>query len=193
MKAILVHLGLFISLTIAAVVPDRASEVQNDNIPTVDLTVTDPERFPGKTFKGTAESIYHEMKALKPEYFVNETEPIVTATAAAMAKRQGAPIDCNWGGRIGRWFQCIEGSIYLEKLGTALCGVDAYPARARVSCSHSCGMYLYNKLDHHMGVYCKDISTDISAIANECINVFGNVHGRRDFWSHFIGLGQDSC
>jgi len=37
---------------------------------TVEVEVTD-DRFPGMTFKGTAESVYAQMKALKPEAFTD--------------------------------------------------------------------------------------------------------------------------
>jgi len=37
---------------------------------TVEMEVTD-DRFPGITFKGTAESVYGQMKALKPEAFTD--------------------------------------------------------------------------------------------------------------------------
>jgi hypothetical protein len=41
------------------------------DLPTVDITVTD-SRFPGKTFRGTAESVYDQMVALNATVFGGE-------------------------------------------------------------------------------------------------------------------------
>lgn len=61
-----------------------------ENLPTVDLQVTD-ERFGDEVFSGTAESIYNQMKALKPELFANDTNVEVSSEAgSALAKRQGS-------------------------------------------------------------------------------------------------------
>jgi hypothetical protein len=50
----------------------------------VDLTVTDP-RFPGKTFHGTAESVYHQMVALNATVFDGEKK----AHVRSLKKRDG--------------------------------------------------------------------------------------------------------
>jgi hypothetical protein len=75
----------------AAVVADengwyirRAEDMHLEDLPIVDLEVTD-ERFEGMKFTGTAESIYHEMKGLKPELFENET---ALETGTTLDKRQ---------------------------------------------------------------------------------------------------------
>ncbi|KAF2690262.1 hypothetical protein K458DRAFT_427059 [Lentithecium fluviatile CBS 122367] len=44
----------------------RGDEVTSENLPIVQLTVTNEQLFPEMTFTGTAESIYNEMKALDP-------------------------------------------------------------------------------------------------------------------------------
>ena len=62
-----------------------------ENLPIVDLIVTDEARFPGATFRGTAESIFKEMKTLNPEVFVNQTDPALL-TARSLEQRQGAPV-----------------------------------------------------------------------------------------------------
>jgi hypothetical protein len=49
-----------------------AGEAAMKGLPIVDLQITDP-RFPGQTFSGTAESVYKQMKELKPELFINDT------------------------------------------------------------------------------------------------------------------------
>jgi len=51
----------------------RSEEINWEDITIVDLEVLDEESFPGQVFKGTAESIVNEMKALKPELFTGET------------------------------------------------------------------------------------------------------------------------
>src|SRR5687767_2874735 len=61
-----------------------------EDLPIVDLEVTD-ERFEGMKFTGTAESIYHEMKALKPELFANETE-VDLDLVNGLEKRQSVSI-----------------------------------------------------------------------------------------------------
>ena len=66
----------------------RAADMDTEKLPIVDLTITDPENFPGKTFTGTAESIYNEMKALKPALFADVS---VTETSISLEKR-GAPV-----------------------------------------------------------------------------------------------------
>lgn len=63
----------------------RAEDMYLEDLPIVDLEVTD-ERFEGMTFTGTAESIYHEMKDLKPELFENETTTLDLENA--LGKRQ---------------------------------------------------------------------------------------------------------
>jgi hypothetical protein len=63
-------------------------------LPIVDLTVTN-EHFPGKTFTGTAESIYEEMKALKPELFQESIEYSISGESSNLEKRAGSvsPLD----------------------------------------------------------------------------------------------------
>jgi hypothetical protein len=53
------------------------------DLPTVNLTVTDP-RFPGRTFHGTAKSVYHQMVALNATVFDDEK-----AGARSLKKRAG--------------------------------------------------------------------------------------------------------
>ncbi|KAJ3529568.1 hypothetical protein NM208_g8765 [Fusarium decemcellulare] len=196
MKATFAIISLFMAPALAAAVPDdkgwfirRADEMDLSDLPIVDLEILD-ERFKGVTFNGTAESIYKEMKELKPELFTNE-KVVASGEVGPLAKRQSS-INCNWGTRIGSWNQCIEGSFYLERLGTARCGVNA-GACARVSCSHNCGVFLCNKLDRHLWVHCGDIPRDMNAIATECRTVVGSLRGARDFASHFIGLSTNNC
>lgn len=62
----------------------------NEDLPIVDLQVTD-ERFGDKVFTGTAESIYNQMKAEKPELFANETE--ISVEESSLEKRQGSVSD----------------------------------------------------------------------------------------------------
>lgn len=61
-----------------------------ENLPIVDLEITD-DRFEGKTFTGTVESIYNEMKGLKPEMFADEVEFDAEALSSSFEKRQ-APV-----------------------------------------------------------------------------------------------------
>lgn len=61
-------------------------------------------------------------------------------------------INCGWGERIPSWNNCVEGQGYLMNLGSARCAVNAAPACARVSCSHTCGIFLCNKLGHRLEV-----------------------------------------
>ncbi|KAM5344067.1 hypothetical protein ACJ41O_012604 [Fusarium nematophilum] len=197
MKATVAAMALFASAAFAAAAPEergwyfrRADDMHLEDLPVVDLEVVD-ERFEGMTFHGTAESIYQRMNELKPELFVNETEANADEQGA-LEKRQGS-LNCNWGDRIGSWNQCIEGSWYLERLGTSRCGVNAAPACARVSCSNKCGVFLCNKLDHHLWVHCGDIPRDMQAIAEDCRNSIGSLRGARDFVSHFIGLSKQKC
>ncbi|RYP52640.1 hypothetical protein DL768_002290 [Monosporascus sp. mg162] len=201
MKIVLSVVGLFASAAIAAAVPEgqgwylrRADEMDQEDLPIVDLEVTD-DRHEGVTFYGTAQSIYEQIKELDPEAFANVTETSLDSlTARALEERQGS-FNCGWGNLVGNWVtQCSEGLNYLRNLGTRWCGVNAAPACARVSCSHNCGMFLCNKLGHHLQVHCQDIATDIEDIAVNCQSqVFARTRGARDFASHFIGLSQVSC
>ncbi|KAH8585491.1 hypothetical protein B0O99DRAFT_748992 [Bisporella sp. PMI_857] len=196
MKTIFPALALFATTIIAAAVPDeqgwylrRTNEIHLEGLPIVDLEVTD-ERFEGMTFRSSAESVYNEMKALKPELFANKTEAVLNT--ASLEKRQSS-FNCDWGGRWVTGSDCFEGVDYLIRLGTSWCGVNAAPACARVSCSHGCGIFLCNKLDHHLQVHCKDIATDVHDISWECVNSIGEINGARDFASHFIGIADQNC
>ncbi|KAI4658433.1 uncharacterized protein J4E79_006839 [Alternaria viburni] len=60
-------------------------QISGDNIVLVELEVTD-DRFPDVTFTGTAESVYEEMKALKPEAFP-DTKDSDVAKARSLHKR----------------------------------------------------------------------------------------------------------
>ncbi|KAH7412313.1 hypothetical protein DE146DRAFT_772525 [Phaeosphaeria sp. MPI-PUGE-AT-0046c] len=202
MKSITYLVAFFATTIVAASLPGesgyylrRADEMAEGNNPIADLSVTD-ERFGDEVFVGTAKSIYEQMKERKPELFVNETD--VSETEPSLEKRQGT-FNCNWYSNIndavGQWWWCHEGTAYLRKLGTAWCYVDApAPACARVSCSNSCGMFLCNKQPRRVEVHCKDIATDIAAIANQCgSSNIGYAGGARDFASHFIGLRGQRC
>jgi hypothetical protein len=56
----------------------------------VEMEVTN-ENFPGRVFKGTAESVYLQMTAEKPE-LVAEFESGVSAETKSLNKRQGVSI-----------------------------------------------------------------------------------------------------
>lgn len=56
-----------------------------DNTVIVDMTVYD-DRFPGVAFTGTAESVFQQMKALKPEEFKDDIETPGMQSLAAQAK-----------------------------------------------------------------------------------------------------------
>ncbi|KAF4470790.1 hypothetical protein FALBO_2305 [Fusarium albosuccineum] len=199
MKSIIPTLALFATGTLAVAVPEdkgwyirRAEDIHLEDLPIVDLEVTD-ERFEGMTFTGTAESIVKEMKELKPELFANDTD---ASPESSLEKRQGS-FNCGWyngiNDRVPQWMNCIEGVGYLQDLGTAWCGVNGSPACARVSCSRSCGIFLCNKLGHHLQVHCGDIAGDVNAIASNCMDSVGRFSGARDFSSHFIGVRRQSC
>ncbi|KAH7353893.1 hypothetical protein B0T11DRAFT_300960 [Plectosphaerella cucumerina] len=198
MRASLAIIPLGAAIAMAAVVADengwyirRAEDMHLEDLPIVDLEVTD-ERFEGMKLTGTAESIYHEMKGLKPELFENET---ALETGTTLDKRQS--LNCGWyngiNDRVNNWFSCIEGLTYLMNLGTSWCGVSAAPAFARISCSRGCGIFLCNKLGHHLQVHCGDIPNDVNAIGNNCMDSVGRFSGARDFSSHFIGVRKQSC
>lgn len=67
----------------------RADEMSIENVPIVDLRVTD-ERFGDEVFVGTAESIYNQMKEKKPELFANETDISEAGAETSLGKRQGS-------------------------------------------------------------------------------------------------------
>jgi hypothetical protein len=67
----------------------RADEMSMENVPIVDLRVTD-ERFGDEVFRGTAESIYKQMKEKKPELFANETDISEARGETSLEKRQGS-------------------------------------------------------------------------------------------------------
>ena len=60
-------------------------QISGNNIVLVELEVAD-DRFPDVTFTGTAESVYEEMKALKPEAFP-DTNALDVAQARSLHKR----------------------------------------------------------------------------------------------------------
>jgi putative cell wall-binding protein len=51
--------------------------IENMNI--MDMEVTD-DRFPGITFTGTAQSVYEQMKALKPDAFSDDVDVVMVET-----------------------------------------------------------------------------------------------------------------
>lgn len=81
----------------AATIPDkngwylrRADEMHLEDLPIVDLQITDP-RFGDRVFNGTVEAVYAQMKAEKPELFVDE-KPFDMETlprSPSLSKRQG--------------------------------------------------------------------------------------------------------
>ncbi|KAI9147279.1 hypothetical protein HJFPF1_13318 [Paramyrothecium foliicola] len=203
MKTIALAVFLQATAALAATIPDsegwylrRADEVNFEGLPIVDLEITD-DRFEGVTFKGTVESVYEQMKELKPEIFANETDIEVEEDQPPRSLEARQSINCGWynnpADRVGNWNWCIEGQSYLRRLDRAWCAVGAAPACARVSCSGTCGMFLCNKINAPFRVSCGDIPADIAAIANECGWVNGQVGGARDFSTHFIGLRKQSC
>nr|XP_036588006.1 uncharacterized protein CTRU02_02018 [Colletotrichum truncatum]KAF6799147.1 hypothetical protein CTRU02_02018 [Colletotrichum truncatum] len=122
MKAALPIIALCASFVAAVAVPTahntdglsiRTAE-EIEDMPIVDLQVID-ERFGDQVFSGTYQSAVAQMKALKPELFADETEDV--SVELGLEKRQGAPVSCNWGERIGSWNQCIDGMVSLGRAG----------------------------------------------------------------------------
>lgn len=62
----------------------NSTQMSMSNKIIVDLTVTD-DRFPGVAFTGTLESVLEQMKALKPEEFVDDVDDVEPPQAQTLA------------------------------------------------------------------------------------------------------------
>ncbi|KAI5860362.1 hypothetical protein GGS23DRAFT_581115 [Durotheca rogersii] len=175
---------------------------------------------PNVTLYGTAKGIYEQIIKLNPEYdvfafpenaaeFAAEgltREDIETSKNPARSLLASRDLDkrgqynCKIGKYVGNFnTQCVEGLLYLRRLGQSWCGAKARSC-ARVSCSHNCGMYLCSKLKKEKKVRCASIAKDISHIAGECGVRVGTsaftvlrARGRKHFNSHNIELSSTRC
>ncbi|KAH7359963.1 hypothetical protein BKA66DRAFT_223298 [Pyrenochaeta sp. MPI-SDFR-AT-0127] len=164
----------------------RAEEVHLENLPIVDLEVTD-DRFPGLSLHGTVDKVYKELLELHPEAFGDKKGDL---KARSLEKRS---YNCGWGGNKISWGQCIDGMTHLMNLDRAWCVVGPRGC-ARVSCSHGCAMFLCNKLDAIWRVACGDIASDVRGIQDNCGGpTFSWFKGARDFNTHFIGVEENNC
>ena len=67
-------------------------EVEIEGIPIVDLEVED-DRFPGRVFVGTVESVIKQMEQLKPGLFDNATVvPELSSSDSVLEKRQSVSV-----------------------------------------------------------------------------------------------------
>ncbi|KAI9148389.1 hypothetical protein HJFPF1_12221 [Paramyrothecium foliicola] len=220
MKSFVSIVAVLATSALAAAVPEndegwvlrRAEDVYLEGLRVVDLEVTD-ERFPGVTFKGTAESIYKQIEALQPDFFLKEPEVDIDADDdVALEKRQGTAaivtltneqIKCDWDGdNINAWSWCTEGMTYLRDAGRRGVMCHAGPGDCvRISCSHGCGMFFCNKTysnavpktNGQVRRNCGLIPKHINAIASECVDTLGRFQGARYFSEFTIGLKRQSC
>ncbi|KAF4466561.1 hypothetical protein FALBO_6577 [Fusarium albosuccineum] len=202
----LLAICLLASKAFASILPGNAAIVarNEEGIGEVaELEVTN-DLFPGKVFKGTAESIYAEMNALNPDGLAQQNAELERRDNLALSnddgdskgleRRQGT-FKCSWGHEILNWMKCFDALAHLQNLGTSMCMVGGgHGTIVRVACSRGCSMYLSNKLNHQLGVHCRDIAKDIGEIYMNCASASGQrFHGARDFNSHYIGLGEAGC
>lgn len=123
---------------------------------------------PDVELQGTAQEIYQQVLELNPSYdpwdfpdfqasmaadgvtkaqwdaeLANGTVAAMRSPTNSLEARQS--FDCNWGGWVRTWGDCIEGLDYLRRLGTAWCRAPAQ-ACSRVSCSWGCGIFLCSQV-----------------------------------------------
>ncbi|KAJ3548063.1 hypothetical protein NM208_g1197 [Fusarium decemcellulare] len=159
---ILLAISLLASKAFASILPGNAAIVVRNEEgigEVVELEVTNG-LFPGKVFKGTAESIYAEMNALNPDGLAQQNAELKRRDNLALSndddnsegleKRQGT-FNCSWGHEILNWMKCFDALAYLQNLGTSMCMVGGgHGTIVRVACSRGCSMYLSNKVGDYL-------------------------------------------
>ncbi|KAH6878758.1 hypothetical protein BKA58DRAFT_436450 [Alternaria rosae] len=193
----LAALGLLACTINATAVPQAQGlsmgsvQISGDNIALVELEVTD-DRFPGVTFTGTGESVFEEMKALKPEAFPN-TNALDVAQARSLHRR--STLNCEWGRDVFGFKACNDGWNRLQGLHhTLYCVNGGVNHCAIVSCSYNCAVYLCNLRNTRFCALGSDIGADMDYIRNHCDSDSSKVPaGRMDFDEHWIGLSMTNC
>jgi hypothetical protein len=95
--------------------------------------------------------------------------------------------------------KCSEGLRYLESIGSHWCDAPRME-RARVSCSHGCGMFLFNNLLRENPVRGGKIASEIKFLSETCGrkgNMFTEgswvAQGRSFHKNYYIEHSRDVC
>ncbi|KAK3312909.1 hypothetical protein B0H66DRAFT_607968 [Apodospora peruviana] len=149
---------------------------------------------PEVKLEGTAQEIYEQIIKLNPSYDPQAAKGVTKAqwkeenTKITLGTRSESPsnglearqsYECNLGGWVRTWGDCIEGLTYLRRLGNAWCRAPAWQ-------------------NNEMAVFCQDIATDMGKIFTKCNEeVYGGAmfrfRGKMNFGSHSTGVQDQGC